>query len=277
MSDVLRIAELERRVAELTLDNRRLVAKLEAHEGLSGADERVRWEREEARPERHWHQRMGIFEHAVIDPLNALGTMIRALHEDDVTRPPDTEALDMTEHLLGRISQAVDDLIWIHRIDFGLVCLQDWRLQRRQIGEVLMDAVQRGRRFFRAPERPIDVDLPTSPMWVHGDPSLLARMFVNLLFDASKRTSLGHRIRLRAELDGDEVVVCVTDDGWAPHGSGIDPFVVDNGLFLARELAELHSGRIEARRDDEQQHNAFVVHLPLAPARHEPSIKSSAG
>lgn len=47
--------------------------------------------------------------------------------------------------------------------------------------------------------------------------------------------------------------------------SSSDPFVHDNGLFLARELAELHGGTVRAQRDDEHGYDTFVVHLPLAP------------
>jgi signal transduction histidine kinase len=105
--------------------------------------------------------------------------------------------------------------------------------------------------------------LPRCP--VHCDPERLERVFVNLLSNALKFTPEGGHVAVSVDDAGDHVRVVVEDDG-----PGFPPslaekiferfFQVDMGetrryggtgigLALAKEIVELHGGRIGARSD----------------------------
>jgi CheY-like chemotaxis protein len=122
----------------------------------------------------------------------------------------------------------------------------------------------------------------------------LAQVIANLLNNAAKYTPPGGHIVLEGGRDGPTARVTVTDDGL-----GIPPEMVPRifdlftqveghperaqgglgiGLTIARRLAELHGGRLEAHSEGTGRGSRFVLELPacgapgevLAPARAEP-------
>ncbi len=108
----------------------------------------------------------------------------------------------------------------------------------------------------------------------------LTQVFSNLLNNAVKYTETGGIIRLKAERQGDNAVLSVSDNGvgvpeeMLPHV--FDLFTqVDRhlsraqgglgiGLALARSLVQLHGGEIEAQSDGPGKGSRFAVTLPLA-------------
>ena len=123
---------------------------------------------------------------------------------------------------------------------------------------------------------------------VEGDGIRLTQVLANLLHNAAKYTGRAGTIWIAASRQRDRAVVCVRDNGpgipreqlakifemfsqldstlhRAQGGLGI-------GLFLAKQVIELHQGRIEARSDGEGRGAEFVVSLPCSGTVPEPSV-----
>jgi CheY-like chemotaxis protein len=124
----------------------------------------------------------------------------------------------------------------------------------------------------------------------------LAQVFANLLNNAAKYTEPGGTITVTAACDGAQVSVRVEDTG-----IGIQPEDLPGlfemfsqvgafpdrsqgglgiGLALARRLAELHGGGLEAQSAGRDRGSAFIVRLPVvadAPADAPPTDRTRRG
>ena len=117
-----------------------------------------------------------------------------------------------------------------------------------------------------------------------GDHSRLEQVLANVLSNAAKYTDVGGRIRLRAFVEGHQVVLSVRD-----NGEGLAPELRDRvfdlfvqgpatrsmargglglGLTLVRRLVELHGGTIEAVSDGPGSGSEFIVRIPYRSASH---------
>jgi signal transduction histidine kinase len=181
------------------------------------------------------------------------------------------EPVAMCQRESHRLKRLVADLLDVARIEAGKVRLvpTDVVLQEilRATAQLFDDLVKR--RGLR-----LTLDLPEAPARLIGDRDRLQQVFVNLVSNAAKFTRAGG-IRVRLAQDGDAYQVEVADTGpgiapedlerifdkfeqvgsQAEEGSGL-------GLPIARDLVELHRGRLWA--ESRLGHGSrFIVRLPL--------------
>ena len=118
-------------------------------------------------------------------------------------------------------------------------------------------------------------DLPE----IHADAEAIEKVLVNLVGNSLKFTERGDRIELSAERQGDEIALAVSDTGIGiptnKLGSIFDRFAqVDAsttrryegtgiGLSLAKEMVELHGGRIWAESEGEGAGTTMRLLLPI--------------
>jgi signal transduction histidine kinase/PAS domain-containing protein len=117
---------------------------------------------------------------------------------------------------------------------------------------------------------------------VWGDSARLQQVFWNILSNAVKFTDRGGHVRVSLESAGEQVVVTVADTGIGIRPDAL-PSIFDRfkqadasttrryqglglGLTLARQLTEMHGGRITAASAGEGAGATFVVTLPQIPA-----------
>jgi len=225
---------------------------------------------------------IAVLSHELRNPLapvrNAV-PLLRALQER-----PDPAMLkslvDMLDRQTGQLTRLVNDLLDVSRITSGRIELTRARLDLRSVARQALEALapsleQRRQRMTS--------ELPPDPVEVVGDHARLSQIVSNLLDNAAKFTPEGGRIDLALCTEGAQAVLTVRDDG-----SGIDPAVLPHifsafavreprlqragtaglglGLSIARTLAELHGGSLEARSAGAGKGSEFVLRLPLAPA-----------
>jgi signal transduction histidine kinase/CheY-like chemotaxis protein len=178
---------------------------------------------------------------------------------------------EMMERQVDHLVRLVDDLLEISRITRGALEL---RRQRVALAAVVRNAVETAETLVQAAGHRLDVFLPSEPLHLDGDPVRLGQILANLLNNAAHYTPRGGRIELRAERDGNQVIVSVRDDGL-----GIAPEQIERvfdmfnrgerssglgiGLALARRLAEMHGGTIRAESAGLGTGATFFVTLPL--------------
>src|SRR5262249_11245126 len=154
------------------------------------------------------------------------------------------------------------DLLDISRISHDKLELRKEPVVLRQVIDL---ALETSRTLVQAGGHKLSVSLPGEPIQLLADPVPLGQGFANLLHKAAKYTEPGGSIRVTAQREGDEAVVCVRD-----NGVGIDPKMLPRvfnlfeqsgvasersqgglgiGLSLVRRLVELHGGIVEAHSE----------------------------
>jgi signal transduction histidine kinase len=172
---------------------------------------------------------------------------------------------------VNRLARLVSDLLDVTRIEAGKLPLaqQDVILQ-----DVLNSVAQLFSGLLRERGLSLTMDLPDAPAVLIGDRDRLQQIFINLLSNAFKFTKAGGiRMRLTREDQAFQVEVLDTGRGIpeadlerifdkfervgaeTEPGSGL-------GLPIARDIVELHHGRIWAESRPGQG-SRFVVQLPI--------------
>jgi CheY-like chemotaxis protein len=213
--------------------------------------------------------------HELRNPLAAIISAIQLLLKtgDDRDRDWSQEVIDRQSRHLGRL---IDDLLDVSRITQGKIVLRRERLPIHHAVRHAIDTVwsmfkQRGQILEVAPIDPSAV--------IFADPTRIEQVLVNLLSNAAKYTDDGGRIRLTAEVEGSFISIHVQD-----NGVGISPEMIARvfdlfsqvdqslarssgglgiGLTLARQLVELHGGKVEAASEGPGQGTTMTIRLPL--------------
>jgi CheY-like chemotaxis protein len=130
----------------------------------------------------------------------------------------------------------------------------------------------------------LTVDVPSEPIYVRGDLERLTQIVGNLLSNAAKYTPPGGTIEVHAKSSEGHALLRVRDTGYGiprerleevfemftqvpEHRTQIGGGGLGIGLALARRLAELHGGTLQAQSAGLGTGSEFSLRLPLSEAR----------
>lgn len=231
---------------------------------------------------------LAMLAHELRNPLAPIRNAAQVLKLVGVSDPNQQWAREVIERQTQHLTRLVDDLLDVSRITRGKVTLQRETLE---LATVLNRAVETSRPLIDARKHTLAVTLPSTPIQVIGDLTRLVQVVSNLLTNAAKYTDEGGRLHLSATQRAGEAIISVRDNGMG-LSADLLPHVFDLftqaeraldrsqgglgiGLTLARNLVELHGGKIEARSAGTGQGSEFIVRLPVlraaAPATTAPA------
>lgn len=176
----------------------------------------------------------------------------------------------------GRLGRLVDDLLDVSRLHTGQMQVRprptDLLLLVREAVEQLESETA---------ERSQIVEVGHGPWLVEADPDRIKQVVGNLLDNAAKYSSEGGEINIRLERESTGIVVRVADAGIGlPDGTAesiFEPFGrarnaaerhipgMGLGLYVCRQIAVAHSGRLWAESAGEGQGTTFSLWLPASP------------
>jgi signal transduction histidine kinase len=173
----------------------------------------------------------------------------------------------------------VDDLLDASRISSGKMPLDSSNTPLAPIIQAAIETVGPS-----AADAGVAIEFAPHGVMPHvwGDSARLQQVFWNILSNAVKFTEPGGLVRVSLECSGDQVVVTIADTGIGIRAEAL-PTIFDRfkqadasttrryqglglGLTLARQLTEMHGGRINAASAGEGTGATFVVVLPTIPA-----------
>jgi two-component system CheB/CheR fusion protein len=219
---------------------------------------------------------MALLSHELRSPLSPIRNALDILRQMKTDDPIIAQAGSIIDRQVGVMVRLVDDLLDIARITKGKLRLIKEQVELRKIAN---DAAETARPFMNARKHDFSVSLPTVPIWVEADPARIEQVVVNLLNNAAKYTEPGGLVRMTVSQEGTEAVIRVRD-----NGVGIAPELLPHvfelftqvdgslgrsygglgiGLALARNLVEMHEGRLQASSAGLGMGCEFTIKLPL--------------
>jgi len=220
---------------------------------------------------------LAMLAHEVRNPLAPIANAVAVLNGISSNEPLLHWVHDVIRRQVAQLTRLVDELLDASRVTTGKVTLN-----RRPVSitRIVDQAIDAGRPFIDHRNQALTVALPAEPVYVEGDLTRLAQVIGNLLHNAARYTQEGGSIALTAAVQGESVVVRVTDNGngisaatlprifdlFAHGGSSPNssPGGLGIGLTIARSIAELHGGRLEAHSDGIGCGSEFTLTLPVA-------------
>lgn len=219
---------------------------------------------------------LAVLAHELRNPLAPITNAVHLLRREKDASPLHQEAVSIIARQTAQLTRLVNDLLEVSRITTGRIQLRrDWL----QLADVLDSAVQSVRSLVDQHSHQLQVSMPATPLWIHGDAARLEQVLVNLLNNAAKYTLPGGRIDVAVTVEAGEAVVSVRDTGM-----GIEPQLLPRvfelftqaekslhrsngglgvGLSLVRNLVEMHGGRVEAHSEPGRG-SEFIVRLPAS-------------
>ena len=176
----------------------------------------------------------------------------------------------------ARLDRLTDDLLKLSRIEGGNLELEFRPVSMREVIQPCLDTT---RIKADAKQLSLVVDYGPDDPQITGDLRSLQEILQNLLDNAVQYSSTGGHIVVRAIVQGEEIVMSVTDNGIGiPKAEQeriferfyrVDPARSRElggtglGLSIAKHLAEVHGGRIQVE-SELGRGSTFLVFLPRA-------------
>ena len=230
---------------------------------------------------------MALLSHELRSPLSPILNALSILRQMKTNDPIIEQAGNIIDRQVGQMVRLVDDLLDVTRITKGKLRLTKEQVELRV---VVNHAAESVRPLMDARKHEFSVAIPTEPIWVEADPARMEQVVVNLLNNAAKYTDTGGLIRMTVNRDGAEAVIRVRD-----NGVGIAPELLPHvfelftqvdgslgrsygglgiGLALARNLVEMHEGRLQAASGGLGKGCEFTIKLPVLLAPTVPEVKT---
>jgi signal transduction histidine kinase/ActR/RegA family two-component response regulator len=228
---------------------------------------------------RREHQRkdefLTVLAHELRNPLAPLQNAVTLLARAPGNAAIVGQAQGVLERQLRHLVRLVDDLLDLARIRSGKILLAPKPIF---LAQAIHEAVEMSQPMVTTHRHDLHVQLPDQPITLEADPTRLPQLIANLLNNAAKYTPDGGRIDLDARVEGSGVTIRVRDSGIGMTADALrEVFELFSqartahaiegglgvGLSVARALAILHGGTLEAQSEGPGRGSEFILRLPL--------------
>jgi len=220
---------------------------------------------------------LAMLAHELRNPLAPISMAAALLARIPNATPQLVKIQEIVSRQVKHLARLLDDLLDAARISSGKITLIVEPVLLAEIVERSIETVQQ-----RLAERKqtLTVSLPDELIVVDCDQMRLAQVFSNLLVNASKFTQDHGELTLTARRTGDQVLVSVKDNGvgisadvlphifslftQGPRSLARSEGGLGVGLNVARNLLQMHGGKVEAHSMGLGSGSIFNVMLPIS-------------
>ncbi len=247
-------------------------ARLQAAEALRATEVRIREEADETN--RRKDAFLATLSHELRNPLAPLSAAAQVLGQRQWDDPALSRLSDILERQTRHMARLIDDLLDVSRISLGRIEL---RRKPLRLARIIEEAVESTLPSIEAARHTLVVSPVPGDIEVEADETRISQVLINVLQNAAKFTHPGGEIFVEVEGFEEEAIIRVRDSG-----IGIDRETADDifamftqathdsmrgaglgvGLALAKELVELHGGRIEFHSEGRNKGSEFLIAVP---------------
>ena len=212
--------------------------------------------------------------HEIRTPMNAIIGFSEAL-ADSPLEAAQRRQITLVQRAGQTLLRLLNDILDTAKLDRGAMELEERDFSLRELCQQVLDSMQVG---ATQKKLALVLDYPESvPSFMRGDALRVQQILVNLVSNAIKFTERG-QVQLRVAYADGQLLLQVRDTGIGMDAAQLarifEPFTQADasttrrfggtglGTTIARQLAELMRGRIEAQSTPGQG-STFSVHLPL--------------
>lgn len=219
---------------------------------------------------------LAMVSHELRSPLNAILGWTRILRSSNVDEETVERALETIERSAKSQAQMIEDLLDISRVINGNLRLNLIELKLSNIIKRVLEDIYPA---AEAKQIQIHTEYDEAVGSVMGDPDRLQQVFANLLSNAVKFTPEAGSITIKINRLESYAQVSITDTGVGISADFLSQVFerykqgrnehkrkhkgLGLGLAIARQLVEMHNGRITVHSDGEDSGSTFTVLLPL--------------
>jgi len=231
-------------------------------------DQTARLERDRARAEA-----LGFVTHELRTPLVSIQGFAEYLLRYSKERASSEAAATIFQET-GRMVAMINTYLDVLRLEAGA---RPMRKEAFQIGETVKQVARVIQPIAQASEIIVRTEIAADLPALLGDPPLIEGALLNLVSNAIKYSARGSEVKLRAEVEGDGVVLEVWNPGPVIPPDELvrlfEPFYRRNeqeetkrgwglGLAFVKRIAEQHGGKSEAWSESGSG-TSFRIHLPV--------------
>jgi len=225
--------------------------------------------------ERHTSEFLAMLAHELRNPLAPINNALHLLALKPPADATEKWVRDVLQRQTGQITRLIDDLLDVSRITRAAIPLNRQVLDVRA---VVRAAAEGSMQWMQARGHALSIELPPNEaLTVLADEARLTQVLHKLLHNAARYTPEGGQVSIAARREGDEVVICVKDNGVGMDAellhSAFDLFKQGQhavqrpqgglgiGLTLVQRLVRLHGGTVEARSAGVDRGSELIVRL----------------
>ena len=189
------------------------------------------------------------------------------------------EILDLAFSGTKRLKKLVDDLLDVSKIESKMLLLNK---QRTNFSEVVKKSMKELRYLSNRRNHKVELDIPNE-IELNIDRTRIQLVLTNLISNAIKYTPIEGKILISLSKEDDYVEFKITDSGVGLTDEeisqlfkkfskiqtpidkevGIDMGSTGLGLYISKEIVELHNGKIWVESKGKGKGSTFIVQLPL--------------
>jgi len=225
-------------------------------------------------------QFLAVLSHELRNVLAPVANALQVLRlEHEAINPLPNRARALIERQMGHLTQLVDDLLDVARLEAEQLRCQPSRIDLRLAVQRSLEAVSAAN-VDRTHH--VSVVLPHDPVWLDADAARIEQVVVNLMSNAVKYTDDGGRITVRVSTGRGRAELRIADNGIGIAPEELPrlfvPFArtqgararsssgLGLGLSIVQRIVDLHGGSVVAHSAGLGAGTEFVVFLPMAPS-----------